>query len=119
MKLFIKYKLVFLLLLLLRLASTAQNVTISGYIKDGDTGESLIGATIYSTKTKTGTSANTYGFYSLSLPKGDSTGLIFTFLGYQAQIKKVKAVISHPIMFMGMYTHPIFANHSIFLVFKG
>ena len=67
----------------------AQNVTISGYIKDAETGETLIGAIVYATKTKTGASANTYGFYSLSLPKGDSTGLVFTYLGYTAQIKKV------------------------------
>ncbi|MCW3076340.1 MAG: TonB-dependent receptor plug [Bacteroidetes bacterium] len=69
--------------------SFSQNITISGYIKDAETGESLIGATVYSTKTKTGASANTYGFYSLSLPKGDSTGLVFTYVGYSAQIKKV------------------------------
>lgn len=69
--------------------ANAQNVTISGYIKDAETGETLIGAIVYATKTKSGASANTYGFYSLSLPKGDSTGLVFTYLGYTAQIKKV------------------------------
>ncbi len=73
----------------LPLLSFSQNITVSGYLKDAETGETLIGATVYSTKTKTGTSANTYGFYSLSLPKGDSTGLVFTFIGYAAQIKKV------------------------------
>ena len=66
----------------LPLLSFSQNVTVSGYLKDAETGESLIGATVYSTKTKTSASANTYGFYSLSLPKGDSTGLVFTFVGY-------------------------------------
>ena len=83
------YKLLLQAILLLPLASIAQNITISGYLKDAETGESLIGATVYSTKTKTGASANTYGFYSLSLPKGDSTGLVFTYIGYTAQIKKI------------------------------
>jgi hypothetical protein len=78
-----------LLLLLPVLNIKSQNITISGFIKDGETGETLIGATVYATKTKTGASANTYGFYSFSLPKGDSTGLVFSFVGYTAQIKKV------------------------------
>lgn len=62
----------------LPLLSFSQNVTVSGYLKDAETGETLIGATVYSTKTKTRASANTYGFYSLSLPKGDSTHYDFT-----------------------------------------
>ncbi|MBA3665883.1 MAG: TonB-dependent receptor [Bacteroidetes bacterium] len=69
--------------------SFCQNITISGYIKDAETGESLIGAGIYSTRTKTGGASNTYGFYSITLKKGDSTGLVFSFIGYTAQIKKV------------------------------
>jgi hypothetical protein len=75
--------------LLITIITFSQNITVSGYIKDAETGEALIGATVYATKTKTGASANTYGFYSFSLPKGDSTGLVISFLGYTAQIKKV------------------------------
>ncbi len=67
----------------------SQNTTISGYVKDASSGEALIGATIYSTKMDRGTSTNNYGFYSLSLSEGDSSGLVFSYLGYASQIKKV------------------------------
>ncbi|MDH3650311.1 MAG: TonB-dependent receptor [Saprospiraceae bacterium] len=66
-----------------------QQYTLSGYVKDGQSGEALIGATVYSTKMDRGTSTNTYGFYSISLGAEDSTGIVFSYLGYTAQIKKI------------------------------
>ena len=68
---------------------TAQNITISGYIKDANTKETLIGATVSSTNTKQGTTSNVYGFYSLTLHKSDTLGLIISYIGYQAQAKKL------------------------------
>lgn len=67
----------------------AQQFTISGYIKDGETGEALPGASVYVTALKKGTTANTYGFYSLTLPATDSSGVVISFVGYSPQIKKV------------------------------
>ncbi len=61
----------------------AQN-RISGYIKDAQTGESLIGANIWQPAQKIGTSANTFGFYSLSLPK-DTATLEVSYVGYEPQ----------------------------------
>lgn len=58
--------------------------TLSGYITDFQTGEALVGATVYVDEIKSGTTANIYGFYSLSLPKGSYT-ITFNFLGYQPQ----------------------------------
>ena len=61
----------------------AQNVTISGYVKDASTGETLIGANIYNALIPgQGTATNAYGFYSLTLPKGNYQ-LVFSYLGYQ------------------------------------
>ena len=60
----------------------AQKHTISGYIKDKDTGEVLIGANIYTKPDLKGTTSNTYGFYSLTLPQ-DSVHIVFSFVGYQ------------------------------------
>ena len=47
----------------------SDKFTISGTIKDGKTGEELIGATIF-LKDTTGIGAvtNAYGFYSLTIP---------------------------------------------------
>jgi hypothetical protein len=46
------------------------NVTIAGYIRDGKTGEPVVGASLYIEKLKTGTSTDQYGYYAISLPKG-------------------------------------------------
>jgi hypothetical protein len=80
---------VILIIALLPLLSFSQNFTISGYLRDAQTGEALIGATIYITKLKTGTVANTYGFYSITVPKTDSLGIVFSYIGYIPQIKKI------------------------------
>ena len=61
--------------------------TISGYIKDAETGESLIAANIYDEKSKKGVATNEYGFFSLTLPKGEVL-LNFSFLGYQIKSKR-------------------------------
>lgn len=68
---------------------TAQNYTISGYIKDIKSGENLVGATIAAPEQETGTYSNNYGFYSLTLPAKDSVLLIFSYVGYETVAKKV------------------------------
>lgn len=62
---------------------TAQNVTLAGYIQDLETGEPLIGASVYDTKSGKGALSNEYGFYSLTLP-ADSVVLRASYVGYQA-----------------------------------
>lgn len=62
--------------------------TISGYIKDTENGESLIGATVFVRELKVGAAANVYGFYSLSLPAGNYT-IEYSFIGYTKQVKEI------------------------------
>ena len=51
-----------------------EKFTLSGYVKDANNGETLLGAYVYVLHNTTqGTSTNTYGFYSLTLPKGSYT----------------------------------------------
>ena len=45
--------------------------TISGFVSDSISGESLIGVNVYSDSLKLGTSTNNFGFYSLTLPEGE------------------------------------------------
>ena len=66
-----------------------KNITISGKIKDKSTGEELIGATIFVKELKTGTSTNTYGFYSLSIPAG-YYNISFSYLGYETVEKQIQ-----------------------------
>jgi hypothetical protein len=65
-----------------------KKITISGNIKDLETGEDLIGATVFVKELETGTSSNVYGFYSISLEKGDYT-LIFSYIGYEQLEKNI------------------------------
>lgn len=58
--------------------------TINGYIKDEETGEALIGATIYDKVSGSGVVSNNYGFYSLTLPAG-IVDLHIQYLGFEDQ----------------------------------
>ncbi|GAA4306240.1 TonB-dependent receptor [Compostibacter hankyongensis] len=62
--------------------------TVSGYIRDGASGESLAGATVLVRETGQGVTANNYGFYSLTLREGKYT-LLYSFLGYAAEEREV------------------------------
>src|SRR5450759_5186012 len=71
---------------------SAQNIehfTISGYVREAVSGESLIGVNIYLSDHKTGTITNTYGFFSLTLPASDSLELIVSYVGFTPEIVKV------------------------------
>ncbi len=70
-----------LLLLLIAMQSQAQRFTISGYVGDITTGEKLIGASVYDSGTGLGTTANEYGFFSLTLP-ADKVNLTVSYVGF-------------------------------------
>ena len=78
----------FLTLLMVSLNGLGQKSTLSGTIKDSESGESLIGATVYIEELKIGVSANVYGFYSVTVPKGNYS-IKFSFVGYRDVIKKI------------------------------
>lgn len=66
-------------------ACAQARYTISGTIKDAQTGESLIGATVLAPGLKqSGVVTNDYGFYSLTLPAGTYT-LQISYVGYKTQ----------------------------------
>ena len=74
----------FLFLLLPIFSFSQNNITISGYVDEAESGEKLIGATIYDLKSGKGTITNDYGFYSLTLPK-DSVKIRVSYIGYVTQ----------------------------------
>ncbi|MBG0860001.1 MAG: TonB-dependent receptor [Bacteroidales bacterium] len=55
-------------------------VTLSGYVRDENTGEPIAGVSVFNQKLSLGTITNSFGFYSLSLPRG-SHSVQFTFIG--------------------------------------
>ena len=78
-----------LILFFLTISSIAQNTfTISGFVQDNESGENLIGVSIYDQKTFKGTSSNQYGFYSLTLDKGEYD-IIFSFIGFKSTLKSI------------------------------
>lgn len=66
-----------------------KNPVINGTLKDAQTGETLIGASVKVIgPTQNGTVTNAYGFYSLSLSSG-LYQVSFSYVGYQSVVKEV------------------------------
>lgn len=65
-----------------------QFFTISGYLKDAENSEALIGANVIISETGKGTTTNGYGFFSLNLPE-DEYELLFSYLGYSIARKEI------------------------------
>lgn len=64
--------------------------TISGYIRDAATGETLIGASVQlRDNAAAGSRTNNYGFYSLTLPKGEHT-LLFSHVGFRTSTLNIR-----------------------------
>ena len=58
--------------------------TISGFVRDSVSYESLINATVFERMSKSGTATNNYGFYSITLPPGKVT-LRASFVGFEVK----------------------------------
>ena len=71
------------LILLSNFSYGQEKFTLKGNVKDGSTGEDLIGAKIRVKEIpSTGAISNVYGFYSLTLPEGTYT-LSYFFVGFE------------------------------------
>ena len=83
-------RLLFILALLsLAWSAGAQRgtATVSGYITDADSGETLLGAGVLlanGAKTPTGAVTNVYGYYTLTIPRGATT-LQYSYVGYSSE----------------------------------
>jgi hypothetical protein len=82
-------KIILLIVLLTSIFSFSQEkFTLSGTISDLNTKETLIGVNVFIFETKTGITTNEYGFYSITLPKGEYT-ISISYVGYQVIEEKV------------------------------
>jgi hypothetical protein len=80
-------------------ALAQQSFVISGSVKDKQTGESLIKAVVRIQELpNAGIISNEYGFYSLSLPKGNYSALVSQ-VGYETLVQKIKLDSSQTINF--------------------
>ena len=68
-------------------AQPRGTATVSGYITDGTSGETLIGAGVLveesARKTPTGAVTNAYGYYTLTIPRG-KVALQYSYVGYES-----------------------------------
>ncbi len=80
------YFLLAILLIFCINTNAQESFTISGYVQDNASGESLIGVSIYDKQSYQGTATNQYGFYSLTLPEGEYE-IIYSFIGYKSLTK--------------------------------
>ena len=71
-------------LVLACLPTFAQKRTISGYVMDAASKETLIGATIFDKNSGKGCATNSYGFYTLTLNQGQ-VDLQVSYVGYTQQ----------------------------------
>ncbi len=63
---------------------------LNGTIRSAEDGETLPGVSVSVPALGFGASSNEYGFYSLLIPAGDSVDVVFSFVGYQTQTKRVR-----------------------------
>lgn len=89
------------LLFISNLLSAQEKFTISGYVRDSLSRETLIGATIQAKEQSKGVSSNQYGYYALTLPKGEYV-LVTSFVGFFPIEKKINLqsdlVIDFPLL---------------------
>ncbi|WP_298121710.1 TonB-dependent receptor [Flavobacterium sp.] len=80
---------IYIFILIGSISGFAQDkFTISGTISDAKNNETLIGVNILVKGTKNFTSSNEYGFYSITLPKGDYE-LNISYVGYEIVDEKI------------------------------
>jgi outer membrane receptor for ferrienterochelin and colicin len=76
-----KTSIIFLLLLAGLAANAQTRHTINGYVTDKKSGERLLGASVSIANKGVGTTSNTFGFYSITLP-ADTVDMRVSFAGY-------------------------------------
>jgi len=67
------------------------SATVSGYIRDGATGQGVTGATVFALPLEKGASTNINGYFSLSLPIGNHR-LQVNSLGFEEESRNIKVI---------------------------
>ena len=78
-----------LALLLLPAAASAQRVAVSGFVRDAETGETLISANVAVAGTQLGAVTNTSGFYTISGVAAGRVTLVVSYIGYRTARREV------------------------------
>ena len=68
-----------------------ERITVSGFVRESGSRELLPGVNVYIENSGFNTATNTYGFYSLTVPKSDSVIISYSFVGYEKQYVPISA----------------------------
>lgn len=88
----------FFLLASLLVAQENGSYTLSGFIYDDKNGETMIGANIFVKELGIGSASNVYGFYSITIPKGEYT-IEVSFVGYEKNRSNINLNKSYKVDF--------------------
>ena len=83
----------FLFLLVAQIFFSQEKVTINGTVYDNNSNETLIGVSLYFPELKTGTTTNEYGFYSITVPKGNYK-IQVSYLGFKSIIENLNLTVN-------------------------
>jgi hypothetical protein len=61
----------------------SDNATLSGYVRDSETGETMVGATVLVVETRQGGITNKSGYYAVSDIEAGTYTVVYSFLGYK------------------------------------
>ncbi|MDP3434738.1 MAG: TonB-dependent receptor [Bacteroidota bacterium] len=84
----LRFIFIFILLSMFYGAFSQNKYTLSGTITDAESGEDLAGAVLSVQNTSYNTICNPYGFYSITIPEGNSS-IEVQFVGYENQLLEV------------------------------
>lgn len=83
----------FLFLFVAQIFFSQEKVTINGTVYDNNSNETLIGVSVYFPELKTGTTTNEYGFYSITVPKGNYK-IQVSYLGFKSIIENLNLTVN-------------------------
>ncbi len=83
--------LIFLFLFIGFLVHSQEKYTLSGTITEADSGETIMGVNVIVPELQTGAVTNNYGFYSITLPKGEYD-LVISNIGFASQRIKINLI---------------------------
>jgi hypothetical protein len=70
-------------------AQSQARYTISGYIYEKGSRETLIGVNVHVPSRGLGVISNSYGYYAITLP-ADSSEIVFSYIGYQTRVERIR-----------------------------
>ena len=85
------------LILVPAVCGAQKKYTVSGYMTDASSGESLISAALVESGSGQGTVTNNYGYYTLTLPAGE-VNLSYSYIGYETvemQLRLTRDTVIH------------------------